>query len=240
MAKYVLSYQAYDKRTNVAGTPKVYRCGRIVNKQDIDTAGICQMAIDSGDLKALNLKEAIAFAEVLDATKTRAMYEGKRVKTPHCIMQYNLAGQLGANDSITSATRLVLNVTARADGKPNKGNISFTNIGKLAAVAINSICSIGSEKSGVIIPDTAFTAVGDNLTFRSEFGDKVEWMTASGTSGEVDVTASQDNMLTLAWNEAWAELTEGTAITLTFTLHGGDPAAVAKTIVKTVTIGMAE
>ena len=236
MAKYQITYEAYDKKTKLGDKEVIYRCGRIVNKQDIDSEGIVDMAIANGDIKSLNKEEAIALLNVFDATKTRAMYMGKRVKTPHAIMQYVLNGQLGQNDSIAANTRLVLNVTARGvEGKPKKENCSFTLQGAPAAVQISSVTTVGGTNPGEWQKNKQANAVGSNLNFDEKIGDIVTWE-SEGLTGEVAVDATAYNCLTMAWDSDWDEFTAGREITLTFTLHGGDASATPKTIVKTVKV----
>jgi hypothetical protein len=237
MDKYPIRYQAYDLKTSLGGKAVVYRCGRIIGKEDIDSEGICQMAIDSGDLKSLNLQEAIAFLNVIDATKTKAMYMGKRVKTPHAIMQYNLNGQLGANDTIGSNTRLVLNVTARgAEGKPSKNLCTFTNVGDLANVSISSIATVGG-KSGEWVKNKNVIVTGLNLFYDSTIGDSVQaTFTVEGEERTIDlvVKGSQENSMELTWHEDLFYVAAGEEVTLTFTLHGGNKDVTAKVLTKNV------
>ena len=236
---YQFDYAAYDKESTIGGQKITTRCGRIVNKKELDIDALAVKLIDDGFVKSLKKDELMAVLNAYYRGAKQYVYEGYIVRTGFASLQAKLNGALGENDSIASTTKLRIALTPRDDLKLDKSECSFHNVAEQATVSIQSIATVGSTTAGTWAKNKNVIVTGSNLVFDSTIGDKVvAAFTVDGEArtAELTVKSSQYNSMELAWHEDLFYVTAGESVELTFTLHGGNADANPKTITKKVTI----
>ena len=236
---YQFDYAAFDKVTKMGDKEITTRCGRIVNKKELDIDALAAKLIDDGYVKSLKKDELMAVLNAYYRGAKAYVYEGYIVRTGFASLQAKIKGKLGDNDSIGTDTKLYIALQARDDLKLDKSECSFHNVAEQATVSIQSIATVGSTSAGTWAKNKNVIATGSNLVFDSTIGDKVvAAFTVEGEArtAELTVKSSQYNSMELAWHEDLFYVTAGESVELTFTLHGGNADVNPKVITKKVTI----
>lgn len=137
-----------------------------------------------------------------------------------------LTGQVDETRQLTDANEYKVRITALKELKRKATDFSWTNIDDAGVVPkVDTITYEGCPDNWKIQKSSGFTATGRNLICdAAKFGDavKASW-TQGGEAKSADLTPSGSgySFIKFDWPTAFADIPEGTEITLTFTLHGG-------------------
>ena len=232
---YQFDYAAYTKTTKIGDKEVTTRCGRIVNKKELDIDALAAKLIDDGFVKSLKKDELKAVLDAYYRGAKSYVYEGYIVRTGFAALQAKLNGALGENDTIGEKTRLRIELAPRDDLKLDKSECSFHNVAAEAKVNIQTISWNGSTNPGELKKEENILATGSNLMFNKDIGDEIT-CEYNGATITCSVDGSGYQMLSVAWPAELSEAAIGTEITFKFTLHGGDANVNPKVISKTAKI----
>lgn len=141
------------------------------------------------------------------------------------IISGQLKGTVGEDRLLTSKNSYHVTLTATKDLKASIDDFSWQRIDEGAVIKIESVTSPGGKK-GEITKTKAIVANGKNLAFNAAWGDsvKVEWADSEGTAHELALTPSEvaETYLRFDWPTGLADVPDGTELTFSFRLHGGE------------------
>ena len=230
---YSITYEAYDAKDPM--TKAIVRCGRIINKRKMGLYDLVDRAIENGDLNALKRDEAVGVTRAILRAARQYLGESYIVDLDLVRLQLTLKGQLADNGAIGPKNRVKTLVQATDELKFAMSELSFTNSKSVAKVNIANVAWNGSTVGGEIKKEENIVATGTNLMFNADIGDKITFE-YGGETVSCSVDGSGYQMISVAWPAELSEAAIGTEVAFTFTLHGGDADANAKTITKKVKI----
>ena len=151
------------------------------------------------------------------------------------IVSGTLRGQVGPNGELTAANSYHVTVTPTKDLRVPIENFTFERVdGPEVKVVINTLTAEGASRDGVLVPGTAFAATGKHL--RLVAGDSIVASWGESSTATLTASSSDFDSISFEWPEVFDQLTPGTGVVFTFSLHGGDASWPIQVVTKKATI----
>ena len=143
------------------------------------------------------------------------------------IISGQLKGTVDESRQLSDANDYHVTITATKDLKASIDDFSWTRVDEGVIIKVESITSPGGNK-GEVTKTKAIVANGKNLSYNAAWGDSIKVTWTEGTEAKsLDLTPSEiaETYLRIDWPTGLADVPNGTELTFTFRLHGGEDAA---------------